>query len=106
MKTNTAEQAQARLDKARARLHIELQVKVAERAEKEIKGFAENVKRFSFIMDLDSLPELDLEKLLAAPRFDFAHDVCGIVRHMDRTTYPGKLKDCFWPRCCRSGATA
>ena len=40
--------------------------------------------------------ELDLEGLLAAPSIDFAHDVCGISRHIDRET--GQLKDLFEPR--------
>ena len=40
---------------------------------------------------------LDLEKMLAAPKFDFAHDVCGIIGHLDRST--GQLVDCFLPRC-------
>ena len=41
--------------------------------------------------------ELDLVKLLEAPAFDFAHDIAGITRHLDRTT--GQLGDCFLPRC-------
>lgn len=41
--------------------------------------------------------ELDLAKLLAAPTTDFAHDVFGIRRHIDRRT--GNLTDCFVPRC-------
>ena len=40
---------------------------------------------------------LDLVKLLAAPRFDFIHDVGGIRQHLDRET--GELRDCFLPRC-------
>ena len=40
---------------------------------------------------------LDLQKLLDAPEFDFAHDVFGIREHIDRTT--GRLTDCFLPRC-------
>lgn len=55
----------------------------------------------SLTMDLDSIPELDLEKLLTAPKFDFAHDIYGIIRHMDRSSYPGTLKDGFWPRCAK-----
>lgn len=40
---------------------------------------------------------LDLQKLLAADDFNFAHDVFGIRRHIDRAT--GKLMQCFSPRC-------
>jgi hypothetical protein len=40
---------------------------------------------------------LDLGKLLAADDFNFAHDVFGIRRHIDRTT--GRLTRFFSPRC-------
>lgn len=39
---------------------------------------------------------LDLSKLAGAPATDFAHDVFGIRRHLNRRT--GKLEDCFLPR--------
>ena len=39
---------------------------------------------------------LKLADLLCAPPFDFAHDIFGIRRHIDRET--GHLKDCFLPR--------
>lgn len=45
---------------------------------------------------------LDLQKLLDAPSFDFAHDVFGIREHLDRTT--GKLMHCFLPRCSKPQA--
>lgn len=40
---------------------------------------------------------MDFAKLLAADDFNFAHDIYGIRRHIDRTT--GKLTRCFLPRC-------
>lgn len=40
---------------------------------------------------------IDLPRLLAAPDTDFAHDVFGIRRHIDRET--GGLGGCFLPRC-------
>lgn len=40
---------------------------------------------------------LDLKRLLKADDFNFAHDVWGIMRHIDRKT--GKLLNCFDPRC-------
>jgi hypothetical protein len=46
---------------------------------------------------------LDFAKLLRADRFNFAHDICGIVRHLDRTT--GELTQCFDPRCSRPQVT-
>lgn len=39
---------------------------------------------------------LDLRRLLDADDFNFAHDVTGIMRHIDRTT--GELTDFFVPR--------
>lgn len=39
---------------------------------------------------------LKLNELLAADEFNFAHDVFGIRRHINRET--GKLEDCFLPR--------
>ncbi len=42
---------------------------------------------------------LKLDELLAADEFNFAHDVFGIRRHIDRVT--GKIGDCFVPRFAR-----
>lgn len=39
---------------------------------------------------------LRLGELLGADDFNFAHDVFGIRRHLNRET--GKLEDCFVPR--------
>lgn len=39
---------------------------------------------------------LRLDDLLAADNFNFAHDVAGIKRHINRKT--GKLESCFLPR--------
>lgn len=39
---------------------------------------------------------LDLDRLLAADKFNFIHDVVGIARHIDRST--GRLQNCFTPR--------
>lgn len=39
---------------------------------------------------------LRLQELLQADRFNFAHDVFGIRRHLNRET--GQLEDCFLPR--------
>lgn len=40
--------------------------------------------------------KLDLDRLLAADDANFAHDVFGIRRHIDRDT--GRLMNFFWPR--------
>lgn len=39
---------------------------------------------------------LRLRALLDAPAFDFAHDLAGISRHLDRSS--GQLGGCFVPR--------
>lgn len=56
--------------------------------------------RLSLEMDLTATHlngcPLDLGALLGADEFNFAHDVCGIQRHIDRNT--GKLTRCFLPR--------
>lgn len=70
---------------------------IAKRAKKEIYG---GVCEFqSLCMDLEAADcdiPMDLARLLAADKFNFAHDVCGIVRHINRKT--SKLEDCFIPR--------
>lgn len=43
--------------------------------------------------------KLDLKKLLGFDDFNFAHDVFGINRHINRGN--GKLQNCFLPRCSR-----
>ena len=40
--------------------------------------------------------KLKLKELLGANLADFAHDICGIIHYIDRTT--GELQDCFLPR--------
>jgi hypothetical protein len=40
---------------------------------------------------------LDFAKLNSFDAANFAHDACGIARHLDRES--GKLRDCFSPRC-------
>lgn len=64
--------------------------------------------RMTLIMDLTAAhangSPLDLAGLLAADEFNFAHDVAGIQRHIDRRT--GELLDCFLPRYSRRGEAA
>ena len=71
---------------------------------KSLGLIAENYPMDCAIMDLEScmvngVDTLDLAKLLAAPQFDFVHDICGIARNMQRSNWPGKLGNCFLPRC-------
>jgi hypothetical protein len=93
MKYSTATRKQIAEHQAK----IAVQIQISQRA----KDLGIEHNRSSLLMDLDSLPNLDLERLLAFPDFDFAHDVCGIMRHMDRSRWPGKLTDCFVPRAMR-----
>ncbi len=56
--------------------------------------------RLSVTMDLtvaSNLGHVDLDRLLDAAPSDLAHDVGGIVRHLDRET--GGLRGGFVPRC-------
>jgi hypothetical protein len=57
-------------------------------------------EKISIMMDISACHangnRLRLDDLLTADDFNFAHDVFGIERHMDRET--GKLTDCFSPR--------
>lgn len=75
-----------------------------------IDEIVERAKKLDFGGDLLSLSmdicachlngcPLDLEKLLKADDFNFAHDIVGIFKHMDRKT--GQLKDCFLPRSAK-----
>lgn len=40
--------------------------------------------------------KLRLTELLKADNFNFAHDICGIVKNLNRET--GKLENCFSPK--------
>lgn len=54
------------------------------------------------MMDVDHANKqfnLRLEELLQADDFNFAHDFCGIQRHIDRST--GLVGDFFIPRFAR-----
>ena len=54
--------------------------------------------RLSMMMDIE-YAEVDVEKLLTFPDFDFVHDIAGIARHFNRKTK--KFDDCFVPRSSR-----
>jgi len=43
--------------------------------------------------------QIDLQTLLEFDEMNFMHDVCGIRRHIDRSS--GKMRDCFLPRSNR-----
>lgn len=62
--------------------------------------------RLSISMDLAATHAngcpMDFDRLLAADDFNFAHDYCGIARHIDRET--GQLTDHFLPRFAKREA--
>ena len=72
-------------------------IEIARRAARE--GVKRDIGLIS--MDIEACHvsgcKLDLQRLLAFPLGDFLHDVCGIIRHINRGT--GALEDCFLPRC-------
>lgn len=59
-----------------------------------------NEDKVEVMMDITAIHlndvELDLQRLLEADDFNFAHDVNGIRGHIDIHT--GKLRNCFLPR--------
>lgn len=74
--------------------------KLAERAFNQAAAHGIRYSRMDAMMDLTACHAngcpLKLEEMLTADASNFAHDVFGIRRHLDRRT--GKLGDCFLPR--------
>ena len=73
---------------------------IAKRANKMVKEMDFDYPVLEAEMDviathLNGCP-LKLTELAKAPDFDFAHDVFGIRRNLDRTS--GQLGNCFLPR--------
>ena len=72
---------------------------IVDRAAKIMRQHGRRLDKMSLEMDLEATHAkvpLRLQELLEADDFNFAHDVFGIMRHMDRST--GLLGDCFVPR--------
>lgn len=79
----------------------EILYEIIERVEEEFSF--QNLDKLSLSMDLASIEEdesfeMDWKGLLKADKFNFMHDLCGIQKHIDRTSFPGKLRDGFRPR--------
>jgi hypothetical protein len=83
-----------------SKFELELISQIAKRAVSMAKEAGINYAQMDALMDIEACHSngnpLDLNALLSANPFDFAHDVFGIRRHIDRST--GKLTDCFSPR--------
>jgi hypothetical protein len=77
--------------------------KIAERASKTAAANGFKYDGIDALMDIDAVHAngcpLKLQELLDADDTNFAHDVFGIRRHLDRRT--GKLTACFDPRFSR-----
>jgi len=73
--------------------------KIVKRAKNEIY-ILDNIDAMSLQMDIVATHisgcKLKLKELFEAAAGDFLHDVCGIMRHLNRKT--GELQDCFLPR--------
>ncbi len=85
------------LEKNQEQQHdLETMVKICERA--EAMGIEDN-DRITLMLDIEHANEqfgLRLRELLDADDFNFAHDIIGIQRHIDRRT--GFIGDLFVPR--------
>jgi len=79
---------------------METQAAIARRAVGMAKDVGVQYDQMTAVMDIDACHSngcpLRLKELLEADDFNFAHDVFGIRRHIDRRT--GKLTQCFLPR--------
>lgn len=76
--------------------------RIVERAAGRFERFGVKLDRLSLHMDLSAVHAerpLNLDAMLAGSDLDFSHDICGIMKHMDRKT--GSLRDCFVPRFAR-----
>lgn len=84
-----------------SRFEMEIMRKIVKRAQAMAVAMDCEYLTMDALMDIEATHcsgnPLDLDKLLHADEFNFAHDVFGIRRHIDRRT--GKLMNCFSPRC-------
>jgi hypothetical protein len=75
----------------------EMCLRICERAKE--KGYIAD--KMTLLMDLESADRvfnLRLEELLNADDFNFAHDIIGIMRNVDRSEYPVTNFNGFVPR--------
>lgn len=76
--------------------------KIVDRALSVARKHRVHYDRMDATMDITACHNdhpLDLERLLSFPDFDFAHDVFGIRKHLNRDT--GELEGLFSPRCSK-----
>ena len=86
---------------------FELMNKIADRAVAMARRAGFGYLKRNALMDINACHcngcPLELAELLTAGDYDFAHDVFGIRRHLDRET--GKLGGCFLPRHAKREVT-
>ena len=77
----------------------ELINQIVHRAQKELKS----INGFLLVMDIKAIhnhiEKIDFKKFLASSKEDFAHDIYGIIKHLDRDKL--ELTKCFLPRVLR-----
>lgn len=76
-------------------------VRILDRAEEYAKMNGVEINRLALYMDIQAThaqSPIRLQELADAGDGDFAHDVFGILRHLDRKS--GQLSDGFLPRYC------
>jgi hypothetical protein len=81
-----------------SREEFDLLLKVVDRALREIRDYPDEPR--TLIMDLNAAHcngcPIDFAGLLEADDFEFAHDIVGIRKHIDRST--GQVLGFFTPR--------
>ena len=85
----------------------ELAKKIAKRASNEIDSgphWQMDIEAAHLNLGAEEGRGLDLETLLKADGFNFAHDVCRIASHLNRET--GEVEGCFLPRIMRRPSAA
>ena len=78
----------------------DIAVNIAKRAILMARKLGVKYSQMDAVMDIEACHNngctLKLSELLEADDFNFAHDIFGIRRHINRNT--GKLEHCFLPR--------
>jgi len=59
--------------------------------------FGVNIPQSVVLMDLMAA-NVDYDRLVDFPDYDFAHDIIGIISNMNRNAMPPRLENCFTPR--------
>lgn len=59
--------------------------------------FGVEIPQSVVLMDLMNA-NVDYDKLVNFPDYDFAHDIIGIISNMNRNEMPPRLENCFTPR--------